>query len=95
MDQVTIYSQIASQIIQQQESIIGPIAVERAMRVDGLAIDWSAKKVQILGEPKNTIENLVRQYQELFGEISVEVCKEAAATSISQLPADQIPALLK
>jgi hypothetical protein len=94
MDKLSIYSQIASQIIQQQESIIGPIAVERAMRVDGLAINWNQKEVLILGDPKTTIEHLVKQYQELFGEISVEVCREAVASSIAQLTTDQIPAVL-
>ncbi len=90
-----VYAQIAVKIIKQQESIIGPVAIEQAKRVSGLKIDWGKHEVSISGDEPNAIDKLVDQYKELFGKISVEVCKEAASKLISQLPADQQPSSLK
>jgi hypothetical protein len=89
------YQHIAVSIIKQQESLIGPLAVERAKQVAGLKIDWKTKTVEFDGTPKDIIDNLVEQYKVLFGQISVEVCKEAAGTLLSKLPSDQVPTTLR
>jgi hypothetical protein len=89
-----VYAQIVQRIIKQQESIIGPIAVEQAEHVHNLKVDWDKKDVQVTGDGAKVIDNLVEQYKELFGKISVEVCKEAAEPLISKLPEGKLPKTL-
>ncbi len=91
-----IYAQIASRIIKGQEAIIGPVAIEQAQRVPHLALNWDKQEVSIDdGSGVEALESLIRVYKDLFGQISVEVSKEAAASLIGQLPADKLPEALK
>jgi uncharacterized protein YlzI (FlbEa/FlbD family) len=89
-----VYSQIAEKIIKQQENIIGPVAVEQAQRVPNLTVDWKNHKVSVKGDGTKVIDKLVERYKTLFGQISVEVCKEAAEPLISKLEASQLPKTL-
>jgi hypothetical protein len=89
-----IYSELANKIIKEQESIIGPVAVEQARKVSGLSINPDSHEITLNGDEKEIIQNLVRQYELLFGRTSVEVCKEAVRGIISQAPQDQVPQLL-
>lgn len=90
-----IFAQIAQKIIEQQEAIIGPVAIEQAKRVPNLSIEWSKHTVKVSGDQPSTIDNLVHQYEHLFGRLSVQVCKEAAARLVAQLPPDKQPSTLK
>lgn len=90
-----VYDEIAKSIISSQEGIIGPIAVDRAKQVAGLQVDWPNKVVHVTGEANQVIDQLIGQYSMLFGQISIEVCKDAASKYLTQLPADQVPATLK
>ena len=91
-----VYAQIAAKIIQSQQAIIGPVALEQARRIAGLKVgDWSKKEVTVSGNEAHVIDQLVEVYKELFGQISVEVSKEAAAPFLNQLPADGRPEELK
>lgn len=90
-----VYEQIAVKIISGQEAIIGPVAVEQAERVPHMKVDWTKKEVSVDGNKVKVIEDLINKYKELFGQISVEVSKQAAASLMSQLPADSLPAVLK
>jgi len=92
---VDVYAQIAVKIIEQQESIIGPVAIEQAKQVSGIKVDWPKKTIAISGDERTAIDGLVEKYKELFGQISVEVCKEAAAKVDGQLTADQLPKSLQ
>jgi len=89
-----IYAQIAKRIITQQEAVIGPVAVEQAQAVSGLKVDWSNKQVNVSGDGAKVIDKLVQQYKTLFGQISVEVCKEAAGPLMGKLPAGKQPKAL-
>jgi hypothetical protein len=95
IDLHALFDQIAEKIIEQQEAIIGPVAVEQAKQVGQLKVDWPQHDVDISGDPQTAINQLVEQYKELFGQIAIETCKEAAARYLSQLPADQVPNSLK
>lgn len=90
-----VFAQIAEKIIEQQEGIIGPVAVERAKQVSELKIDWPKHAVSITGSAQKAIDELVEQYKELFGQIAVETCKEAASRYLAQLPPDKLPSSLK
>ncbi len=90
-----IYEQIVVKIILAQEAIIGPVAVEQAQQVSGLDIDWVKRKISIIGDKAAAIDQLVKQYEGLFGQISVEVCRESAAALIRQLTPEQLPEALK
>lgn len=90
-----VYEQIIIKIIKSQEAIIGPVAAEQAQRVPHLKVDWTNKKVAIDGDEAKVVDSLVQVYQELFGQISVEVSKEAAASLIGQLPSGKLPEVLK
>lgn len=92
---MSIYAQMVEKIILEQEGIVGPVALEQAKKVQGLSIDWSKHDVVFLGNEKDTLELLVKQYELLFGKASVEVCKEAVQNIISEVPKDQIPMLLR
>ncbi len=87
------YVQAISQIIKEQQSIIGPIAVDQANKVTGLSV--GGDEVKLTGDKKEVLNNLVNQYAKLFGRASVEVCKEAFQSFSDKIPADQIPDILK
>ncbi len=91
-----IYAQIAYNIIKHQEAIIGPVAVEQAEHIPHLHLEWSKQKVSIqASKPAEVIDNLVHTYKQLFGQISVEVSKEAAASLLSQLQPNAMPHSLR
>lgn len=90
-----VYEQIVAKIIRSQEVIIGPVAIEQAQRVPHIKVDESGKKITIDGDEAKAIDALVEVYKELFGQISVEVSKEAAASLIGKLPAGELPEALK
>ncbi len=95
IDITAIFDQIAEKIIEQQEAIIGPVAVDQAKKVKELKIDWPQHEVDISGSPQTAIDELVEQYKELFGQIAVETCKEAVSKYLSQIPAEQQPKSLQ
>jgi hypothetical protein len=89
-----VYAQIVERIIKKQESIIGPIAIEQAEQVHDLKLDWDKHSVAINGDGAKVVDELVDQYKHLFGQTSVEVCREAAEPLISKLPKDKLPKTL-
>ena len=88
------YSQIVSQIIKDQQDIIGPIALEQAKKINGLTIT-SLDNITISGDAKDVLSNLVDQYSKLFGRASIEVCKEAMRDSKSTLKPEEVPEILR
>jgi ClpP class serine protease len=83
-----VYAQMAERIIAQQTSIIGPVAVQQAEQVPGIHVDPATHHVELSGDQASIINKLVKQYQDLFGQIAVEVCKEAAAKVTGLTPAE-------
>ena len=90
-----IFAQIARKIIEEQETIIGPVALEQARKVRGLTLEWEKHEVRIEGNQKEILEDLVEQYEYLFGRASVEVCKDAARGILPKVPREQVPSLLQ
>lgn len=90
---MSVFVQMADKIIKEQQAIIGPVAFEQAKKVPGLKLDEQERSVSLEGNEKEIIQKLVEQYQHLFGQTSVEVCKDAIKGL--SVPADSLPALLK
>lgn len=90
-----IYAQIAIRIIAAQEAIIGPVAIEQAEQVSSLSIDWARHEVSINGDGVAAIDQLIEKYRQLFGQISVEVSKESAASLLAKLSENNLPQALK
>lgn len=83
-----------SRIVKEQQSIIGPVALEQAKKVSGLQFT-NIDDIKITGDKKEVLTNLVKQYSKLFGQTSVEVCKEAFSVVSDKIPQEQIPEVLK
>lgn len=92
-----ILDQIATKIIKEQELVIGPLAWSEAEKVPGLhLIGHDHGEIDASVTDKNAvIDRLVNQYERLFGKASHEVCKEAVATIVAEMDADEIPVSLK
>lgn len=90
-----LYSRIILKIISEQRQIIGPLAITEALKVSNLKVDIGLSKVQIVGDSKQALENLIKQYEKLFGRASVEVCKRVSYDFIKNLPASEIPEFLR
>ncbi len=88
-----VFEQVAEKIITEQETIIGPVALEQARKVPGLKLD--DHHVTIEGNKASVVDGLVEQYRNLFGQTSVEVSKEAVGSLISQLSPQEVPSLLR
>ncbi len=89
-----IYAKLVERIIKEQETIIGPVALEQARKVPGLNVDSDVAQISFTGDKKEIIEKLVKKYEELFGRTSIEVCKEAVRDIIPTASQDQLPQLL-
>lgn len=90
-----IFGTIVEKIITEQEKIIGPIALEQAQKVPGLKVDLEKHNVQFEGNQTNVVDKLVEKYKEIFGQASVEVCKEAAKNLLAGVSKESIPSLLQ
>ena len=93
---MTILDQIATQIIKEQELIIGPVAWEEAKRVPGIHVSDERKEDVIVenGDKKEVVNKLVHQYDRLFGRASLEVCKSAVSNIIVRMPPSEVPSSL-
>ncbi|MBI1838986.1 MAG: hypothetical protein HYR95_01645 [Candidatus Colwellbacteria bacterium] len=87
--------QLASRIIHEQATIIGPAAWSEAQQVEGLSIDVSRMEAYVTGNRKEVLERLVLQYEQLFGKASREVCREAVRPFLSQVSIEEIPEVLR
>ncbi len=83
---------LAHAIIKEQERVVGPLAWSEAEKVSGLIINNN--KVSVTGDGKLVLEKLVIQYQNLFGQASVEVCKDAIKRVLDRVDRSSIPQIL-
>jgi hypothetical protein len=90
-----ILAQVAQKIIQEQEKIIGPIAIEQAKQVEGLSVESEKGEVALTGDEKAILENLVKKYESLFGRASLEVCKGAVGLIKDKASPNELPDILK
>lgn len=86
------YTLVVASIIKEQEKIVGPLAWSEAEKVSGLSLE--NHKVAISGDGKKVVEKLVSQYEMLFGQASIEVCKGAVRPLRSKLKGVEMPQIL-
>lgn len=82
-------------IIKEQEIIVGSTAWEVAGQVSGLRVDIRTHIVNVEGDPKQVLEQLVAQYESVFGPASREVCRDAVKPLLAQVPPEEVPAVLR
>ena len=92
-----LLQEITVRIIREQELVIGPLAWIEAAKVPGLTIiDQRAGTVYLSdSEPGVVIDNLVAQYEKLFGRTSHEVSRDAVKSLIANIPVAEIPSSLR
>lgn len=90
-------NQLITSIIAHQQLIIGPLAIEQARQVSGIQVtDAAALKIQITGTNIQEITGkLVAMYERLFGQTSVEVCKDAVKELKLQIDNADLPPILR
>lgn len=89
---VDIYITLATKIIKEQEAVIGPLAWSEASKVKGLTV--KDHDIDLKGEGKSILEALVNQYSTLFGQASIEVCKDAVRKLAATMDKNTLPAIL-
>ena len=70
------YQKAAQNIINTQKQIIGPLALDMAKRVANINIG-SNGNIEIAGDPLTVLHQLVKEYEVLFGELSVKVSRDS------------------
>jgi hypothetical protein len=88
------YKKAAENIINAQMMIIGPVAYDLARQVNGLYAQ-NSKEVEIDGDPKLILTDLISTYQQLFGNVSVNVSKDAINDLRGTFGDDELPSLLR
>jgi hypothetical protein len=88
---------IIKSIIKSQFSIIGPLAIEQANKVKGLSVSSNGNPtIEGKGEDAtDLLTSLVKQYEQLFGQTSVEVCKEAIKEAQITIVEKDLPEILR
>lgn len=97
MLQAPVVQNIVQVIIKHQEDIIGPLAFEQAKKVPGIKIE-AGNKVEVelsQNKPEVLLVTLVKQYEELFGLASVEVCKDAVKEMKPSVSPNELPEILR
>jgi hypothetical protein len=89
------FEHIAEKIILEQALIIGPVAWGEAKKVAGLTTDGSSVTGLDASHASQIIDDLVARFERLFGRASREVCKEACASLLADLPANEVPSSLR
>jgi len=70
MNEKEQYAALISEIVAKQSIILGSeMAILKARKVPGLAIDLQGKVIDIEGDPKEKLKNLIDVYVELSGQI--------------------------
>lgn len=81
---------VITKIINAQEAVMGPFANDLAHRVPGLRFDGE-KVSSVEGNFRDVLQKLVKQYSSIFGQSSIEVCKDALSSIDSSFDRNAIP----
>lgn len=92
-NKMDIYDELVNKIVATQQDVIGPVAVLMAKKVKGL--DFSNKLIHVTAEPKVVLSDLVLEYSKIFGDASIEMCKESIRNIDLNLQKPDLPDILK
>lgn len=96
MVDIRTLSTIIKVIIEHQQMVMGPLALVQANKVSGLkALDGDNITVEVNGDVKTVLTELVKKYEEMFGRASIEVCKDAVKEVKPPVPPDDLPEILQ
>jgi hypothetical protein len=70
------YQKAVFNIINIQKQIIGPLALEMARKVANINVGKNGE-VEIVGNPLTVLHQLVKEYEVLFGELSVKISRDS------------------
>ncbi len=84
---------IIVRIIKEQELIIGPLAWDEARKVQGLSVvDQKTGEVSLQGQDQKSVVNqLIIQYEKIFGKASHAVCHDAVQDILKEMPPEEVP----
>lgn len=85
---------VVRSIVSDQVSIIGPMAIDEANRVNGLHVSSDLSSISSSGDFKNILSDLVKRYEQLFGQASIEACRESIKKILPIVNAREIPSFL-
>lgn len=74
--------------------VIGPLALVQARSVLGLEIE-DEDHIKLTGDPKKILNDLVLKFTSIFGDTSLDVCKEAINDLTPKPSPDILPELLQ
>lgn len=86
---------IIKAIVAEQKSIIGPMAVDLANKVNGVHISNDLVSIEVGGNTVQVLGDLVKQYEKLFGKASIEACKESIREANISISSKDLPAVLQ
>lgn len=91
-----ILKEIILTIIKRQKKIAGQVAWEEAKNVSGIKIiDEEKELLQIEGDFTKVINDLVGIYRYIFGDLSVQISKNAVYSLTIKLPPEEVPESLR
>lgn len=91
---MTNITTVVKSIIDHQELVIGPLARDQAKKVAGIKVGEDGKLI-VKGSAKEILSSLTKEYAKLFGQASVEVCKDAIRELSPPVSSDELPEILK
>lgn len=86
------YQKAVFNIIDIQKQIIGPLALDMARRVQNISVGKNGE-VEIAGDPLTVLHQLVKEYEVLFGELSVKVSRDSIRDM--QFAPTELPEILR
>lgn len=91
-----ILKEIILTIIKRQKKIAGQVAWEEAKNVSGIKmIDEQRELIEIEGDLKKVVNELMERYKNIFGHLSVQISKEAVYSLTIKLPPEEVPESLR
>lgn len=91
-----LFNQILTEIIKRQVRITGNLAWQEVRKIPNILIsDEATVKISITDNPKQAIDQLLQRYKNFFGDLAVQVSKNAVYSLTIKLPPEEVPESLR